>query len=314
MKRKGYSFADIGKAMDRAKSSVWNEFCRNKVKGRYVPKKAHHKAYVRRKQSKYQGKKIVHDHALKKNVDELLRQGLSPEIVAGRVRRQLTHLSPIGKDSVYRYLASPYGRQIEAYRYLLTAKRTARRRGKTKSLEGRTFIEKRPKYIDRRAKVGDAESDFIVSGKSGKGILLVIVDRKLRVKFIERILPVSIKDMEKAFLRIKERYPEMRTITTDNDILLAKHARLANLLDVRIYFCHPYHSWEKGTVENANKAIRQFIPKGSDISRYSKRFIERLEQALNDRPMKCLDYRNPNEAMAQHRKRKKQKTPEMAPF
>jgi IS30 family transposase len=98
LKRKGYSFADIGKAMDRAKSSVWNEFCRNKVKGRYVPKKAHHKAYVRRKQSKYQGKKIVHDHALKKNVDELLRQGLSPEIVAGRVRRQLTHLSPIGRS------------------------------------------------------------------------------------------------------------------------------------------------------------------------------------------------------------------------
>ena len=94
---------------------------------------------------------------------------------------------------------------------------------------------------------------------------------------------------------------------TDNDILLAKHARLANLLGVRIYFCHPYHSWEKGTVENANRVIRRDVPKGSDISKRSKRFIERLERTLNDRPMKCLDYRSPNEALAEYRKRKNKK-------
>jgi len=293
--------------MGRAKSAVWNEFCRNKVKGRYIPKKAHHKAYVRRKQSKYQGKKIVHHDALKKKVDELLWVGLSPETVAGRVKRQLKHLPSIGKDSVYRYLASIYGRRIEAHRILVKARRRSRRRGRTNMLEGRTFIEQRPKYIEKRMKVGDAESDFIVSGKSGKGILLVMVDRKLRMKSIERIHPVSVPNMEAAFLRIKTRYPEMRTVTTDNDILLAKHARLANLLGIKIYFCHPYHSWEKGTVENANKSIRQFIPKGSDISRCSKRFIERLEQELNDRPMKCLDYRSPNEALAEHRKRKNKK-------
>jgi transposase, IS30 family len=293
--------------MGRAKSAVWNEWKRNKVNGRYVAKKANHKAYVRRKQSKYQGKKIVHNHALKKKVDELLRTGISPEAVAGRIRRQVKQLPSVSKESVYRYLASVYGRQIEAQRDRMKLKRTARRRGKTKSLEGRTFIEKRPKHIDNRAKVGDAESDFIVSGKSGKGILLVVVDRKLRMKYIERILPVSIAHMEAAFVRIKDRYPEMKTMTTDNDLLLVKHARLAKLLGVRIFFCHPYHSWEKGTVENANKLIRQFVPKGSDISKRSKRFIEGLERTLNDRPMKCLDYRTPHEAMAEHRRRKKQK-------
>ncbi len=308
LKRKGYSFAEIGKAMGRAKSAIWNEIMRNKVKGRYVAKKAHHKAYVRRKESKYQGKKIVHHQDLKKEVDALLRTGISPETVAGRIERRMKTLPSIGKDSVYRYLASVYGRQIEHHRRELKAKRKARRRTMAKSLDGRVFIEKRPYHIDLRARVGDAEADFIVSGKSGKGILLVVVDRKLRTKFIERILPVSIESMECAFLRIKKRYPEMKTVTTDNDLLFQKHERLARLLHVKIYFCHPYHSWEKGTVENANKLIRQFIPKGSDLSRYSKRFIERLEQKLNERPMKCLDYRTPHEAMTEHRKRKKQKS------
>lgn len=288
--------------MERSKSAIWNEIQRNRVRGRYLPKKAHHKAYVRRRQSKYQGKKIVEHGDLKKKVDELLRLGLSPETVAGRIRRRLKQLPSISRESVARYLKSVYGRQIEIVRDRMKAKHRWRKRGRSKKLENRTFIEKRPKYIDERRKVGDAESDFIVSGKSGKGILLVVIDRKLRVKFFEKVLPVSIENMEAAFLRIRKRYPELRTVTTDNDLLLAKHERLAQLLRVKIYFCRPYHSWEKGTVENANKLIRQFIPKGSDISRYSKRFIERLERSLNDRPMKCLGYRTPNEMLAMHRK------------
>lgn len=300
--------------MERSRSAVWNEIRRNRVRGRYVPKKAHHKAYIRRRQSKYQGKKIIDHDGLKKKVDELLRLGLSPETVAGRIRRQLRRLPSISRESVTRYLKSVYGRQIEIVCNRLRAKHGARRRCRTKKLENRIFIEKRPKYIDERRMVGDVESDFIVSGKSGKGILLVVVDRKLRMKFMEKVLPVSIENVERAFLRIKARYPELHTVTTDNDILLAKHECLANLLGVRIYFCRPYHSWEKGTVENANKLIRQFIPKSSDISRYSKRFIERLERSLNDRPMKCLDYRTPNEMLAAHRMRRNKKTPKVASF
>lgn len=307
MKRKGYSYTDIAREMERSKSAIWNEIHRNRVRGRYVPKKAHHKAYVRRRQSKYQGKKIVDHILLKREVDTLLRRGLSPEIVAGRIRRQMKRFPSISRESVARYLKSVYGRQIEIVRDRMKAKHRWRKRGRSKKLENRTFIEKRPKYIDERRKVGDVESDFIVSGKSGKGILLVVIDRKLRVKFFEKVMPVSIENVEWAFLRIKARYPEMKSITTDNDLLLAKHDRLARLLRVKIYFCRPYHSWEKGTVENANKLIRQFIPKSSDISRYSKRFIERLEQSLNDRPMKCLDYRTPHEMLVIYRKRMRNK-------
>lgn len=169
----------------------------------------------------------------------------------------------------------------------------------------RIFIDQRPKHINARTRIGDAESDFIVSGKSGRGILLVVVDRKLRTTFIERILEVSVADVHRAFLRIQQRFPELRSITTDNDILFQDHQALAALLGVRIYFCRPYHSWEKGTVENTNGIIRRDIPKGANISKYSKRFIQKIENKLNRRILKCLGYRTPAEALAKVRKRKK---------
>lgn len=126
--------------------------------------------------------------------------------------------------------------------------------------------------------------------------------------FLERILPVSIPRMEGAFLHIKRRFPELRTLTTDNDILFRHHERLAALLQTRIFFCRPYHAWEKGTVENTNKRVRQDIPKGSDLSRVVPRRIRALEAKLNRRPMACLRYRTPTEMLARHRTRK-QKTP-----
>jgi transposase, IS30 family len=111
--------------------------------------------------------------------------------------------------------------------------------------------------------------------------------------------------MEKAFLRIKDRYPEMKTVTTDNDLLFKHHKRLEELLDVQIYFCHPYHSWEKGTIENVNGEIRKDIPKGSNLSKYTRKFLKTIEDKLNDRYMECLNFATPQELIEKHRKRKK---------
>jgi IS30 family transposase len=96
----------------------------------------------------------------------------------------------------------------------------------------------------------------------------------------------------------------MKTLTLDNDLLFQMHKTLEKLLNVPIYFCHPYHSWEKGSVENRNKIIRQFIPKGSDLSRYDKNEIKAVEDYLNDRYMKCLNS-TPKEKLMMHRKGKK---------
>lgn len=229
--------------------------------------------------------------------------GQSPEGISGRLKNKLEKGLPyISKDSIYRYIKSVYGRKIEAK--LIKKKRRNRKLKKKGVLDGRTFIDQRPKHINDRMRVGDAEFDFIVSGKSGVGSILVVVDRKLRTSFIEPIYKVSIKNVHKSALKIQERYPEWKTGTTDNDILFARHVELEKELKIKIFFCNPYHSWEKGTVENTNRNIRKDLPKGSDISEYSPLFFTKVENRLNDRFMKCLNYKTPAEDISLCRKQK----------
>ena len=290
--------------MGRSPNTISEEVRRNKIRRSYLPEKAQHKAYVRRREAKYQGKKIVDHPDLKEEIVDRLKDGQRPGNIARRIAKREKWLPSISKDAIYRWLASSYGAPTLTWLWL-RKKKKRHHRGRTKKLEGRTFIGKRPKIINERGRVGDAEFDFIVSGKSGKGILLTVVDRTTRKPFIERILPVSIRNFERAFLRIKARYPELRTATTDNDLLLQHHKRLEMLLGIKIYFCNPYHSWEKGSIEHVNGVIREDIPKGSDISRYSKHFIKKIEEKLSRRPMEVLDSFTPDEVMAKHRERKK---------
>jgi IS30 family transposase len=204
----------------------------------------------------------------------------------------------ISKDTIFRYLRSPYGKAIGLE---LKKQKRPKRRGKIAKLEDRVFIDKRPKIVVKRARIGDLEADFLVSGKSGKGVLLVATDRKIRASFLEIIHHVSIDEVHRAFQRIKARFPEMRTATIDNDILFQMHQTLAKLLMIKIYFCHPYHSWEKGSIENVNKYLRKHIPKGSDLSKYDQEDISIIEQKCNQRFMKCLKYQTPEEKLKEYR-------------
>lgn len=247
--------------------------------------------------------KIVEHPDLRTFVERELYSDQSPENIAGRIKAHEHYLPHTSKESIYRYIGSAYGRRIEYHRTKKKA-RHRRRRVRIEKLTERTFIEKRPVSINKRMRIGNAEADFIVSGNDGTGIMLTVVDRKIRVAFLELILDVTIEAVHQAFVRIKKRYPELCTFTTDNDILFRHHQKLARLLGVKIYFCHPYHSWEKGSIENVNGVIRRTIPKGSDLSRYSKQSVRALEKKLNDRFMKCLGYRTPSEALHEARKQK----------
>lgn len=290
--------------MGRSKSTIHDEYKRNKVKEVYDPIKAHHKAYVRRKYKKYQGMKIVENQGLKKFIEKALMERRSPASIAGRINNHEKALPNISTDSIERFLKSIYGRKIEAYRRKLKSRQRRRRRLNTTGLKDRKFIDVRPKIANKRGRIGDAEADFIISGKSGRGYVLTLADRKIRVAFLEKILPVTIENVKRGFLKIKKRYPELRTITTDNDILLVNHKEFENLLGIKIYFCHPYHSWEKGTIENTNGEIRKYIPKGSDTSKYPPAFIRNTEKKINDRYMECLKFATPDEALGLYRKQK----------
>ena len=299
---KKYSLRDISRALDRAVSALYYEIKRNSVRGEYDPEKAQHKAYVRRHMASFRGKSVVATKELRKFIEHHLLAGQSPAAISGRIKYQEQNLPYVSKDTIYRYLRSPYGKIIG-----MTLKKKKRPKGgaKKKKLSDRIFIEKRPEIIEKRGRVGDIEADFIVSCRSGHGILLTATDRRLRVSFIEIIYDVSIDEVHRAFLKIKTRFPEMKTITLDNDILFRMHKALSILLGLKIYFCHPYHSWEKGSIENANKFIRKYIPKGSNLSRYTKYEIALVERKCNDRFMECLNYKTPSEALNEYHQKQK---------
>ena len=163
-------------------------------------------------------KKIVEDDTLRTFIDTQLLLGQSPEAISGRLKNKLEkRLSYISKESIYRYSKSVYGRRIEAQ--LQKKKRRRKVKKGIGTLDGRTFIDKRPKSNNKRMRIGDAEFDFIVSGKDGKGLLLVVVDRKLRVTFIEPIYDVNINNVHKAITKINQRFMKCLGFKTPTEML-----------------------------------------------------------------------------------------------
>lgn len=254
---------------------------------------------------------IAANPAVQAFVEEQLLKLQSPAAIAGRLATGLDGLPYVSRDTIERFVKSVYGRKLEYELKVLKANQKPKRRSKRPQLEAlqdRTYIDDRPSVITNRARVGDVEADFIVSGKHGNGYLLTVVDRKLRVGYIRQVIPVTIASVEAAFLDIRQHFPELTSITTDNDILFRHHKRLAVLLgNVPLYFCHAYHSWEKGTVENYNKQVRKYVRKGADISQYNEAYLKFVEARLNGRFMSVLDYRTPAECLAAFRAHTKEK-------
>lgn len=296
---------EIAKAIGVVPSAVWYELRTFTRKARsYNAAYAHLRAYTKRKYARAQGRTIALNPALRNVVEEYLMDDQSPEHVAERLKRYHKDLPGISGTLIRRYITSPYGRRIESHRAKVFKKKHRGGRKKT-TLDGKRMISKRPLYINTRKRIGDAEGDFIVSGKGGSGIVLNVTDRKSRAPFFEKICPVSIPSVEQAVGRIKKRFPELTTLTLDNDILFLHHKRLERKFNIRIFFCYPGRPYEKGANENRNKIVRRYLRKGSDLSKIPRSRIKRLEEKLQRQIMKCLNYRTPGEVLVRHRKRKK---------
>lgn len=302
---RSYKQKEIAKALRKTESAISYELKTFTRKNRkYDAEYAILRAYQKRNRSKHAGKKIVGNKELRKTIEDYLLDDQSPEMISDRIRKHHTGIPSVSGRVIRRFIASPYGRRIEAHRDKLR-KKYARRKPRPSSMEGKRMISKRPKFINTRSRIGDCEGDFIVSGKSGSGIILNVTDRKSRAPFLEKIYPVSIRTMENGMRRIKKRFLEMKTLTLDNDLLFVHHKQLEKILNIKIYFCHKHSPWEKGSNENRNKLMRKYIPKRSDISKISKKFIQKLEEKLQRRIMKCLDHLTPKEMLEKHRKKKK---------
>jgi transposase, IS30 family len=294
--RKDKSLRWISQALGRSVSSVSYEVKENSVKGRYNAKKAQHKADVKRGASKRDCLKVAMDSELQKFVKENIIDEQSPSGISGRLKYVEKGIQYASNKAIYKFIYSPHGRQIEKHLYSKSVKKKpGRKRDTSVGIDGRTFIDQRPKRVEKRIEFGHFEGDFIESGKDGKGSLLVLVERKTRYPFLVYLEDRSNANVNRLVEELLYGVP-VKSLTLDNDISFQKHEELSELIDATIYFCHPQSPHEKGTVENRNKAIRRYIKKRSDLSKYTQEDFKNVERKLRTRFMECLKYQTPQEA------------------
>jgi len=219
----------------------------------------------------------------------------SPQGISARLKHVESSRAYASTKAIYKFVYSVYGRRIERHLYSKRVKKKSGPKRKTTiTSDGRTMIDKRPRHIEKRLQFGHFEGDFIESGKDGKGSLLVLVERKTRYLFLLYTEDRTNNHINTLITHALRDIP-IKSITLDNDISFRKHEVLSELLQALVFFCHPYTSQEKGTVENRNKAIRQHVPKKTDLSLIPLSEFNRIEEWLRTRFMVCLNGRTPKE-------------------
>lgn len=293
---KGKSIRWIADRLARGKSAIGAEIKQGSVKGVYRADTAQKKAQLRRKQAKQKCLKVAMDPILKTYVTEELKDDQSPESISVRIKEVDTHIPYVSTKAVYAFVASVHGRPLEKHLYRKRVKKkSGRKRGtQTKTDATKVGIEKRPKKANNRTEFGHFEGDFIESGKHGIGSLLVLVERKTRYPFIIYTEDKTTLTINELIAGVLKDVP-VKSITLDNDISFQKHEELSDMIDAVVYFTHPYTSSDKGTVENRNGRIREFVPKGSDISLVPNNTLAKAQTHLRTRYMKCLNFQTPQE-------------------
>lgn len=248
--------------------------------------------------------RILKDVKLRDYVEaKLLDDQWSPEQIAGRLASE-AGLQRVSSPTIYKYIRSAYGRRLEHELQLAKQKRTKKSQRKVTQLEDRVFIDDRPEAVSDRLQYGHWEGDFIVSGKGyGNTSLFVLHERLSHYTLVYKIAARNTAEVVDVLAHVVRAIGPFKSLTLDNDIAFQKHAYLSEVLKAPIYFCHPCHSWEKGGVENANRMIRRFVPKGCDIANYSDDEIADVEYWLNHTPRKVLNYQMPSEVLQAPKKR-----------
>jgi transposase, IS30 family len=277
---------EIAEFLGRSPGTVSNEIQRNSVKGIYDAKKAEQKARAKRWRAKSQFLKVAMSPFLSRFVEEKLEAKWSPKEISGYLKREFNIIC--SAKAIYKFAES---RALDhLFFWGWNNRKGGRKRGRWKTKkDGRIYIEERPETNE----AGHFEMDFIVS-KNSSWVLLVIVDRVTKYSWVVKLPNRKRSTVREALSRIF-RGVDVKSITTDNDIAFADWKGLERLLNAHIYFTHPYHSWEKGLVENTNRWIRCFVPKRRDIGSVTEEELNEIHAFLNDRPREIIGFRSPRE-------------------
>ena len=308
LRDEGTKQKEIAKILKVDPGTISREIARNRRKyrkkknvknknARYEAGVAEHKAYVRRKYAKYQGKKINEHEPLKNYIARRLRRHWNPDEISGRMKKDREPFYA-SKTAIYEWLRTVYGQRYVPYlysrRYYVKKRRP---KNSIKSMiPNRVSIHERPAFAG--VEYGHYEADTFVSGRNTRSSAAVAVAVETKADYIamRKLAGMKPKGFARAVRNIR-RVVIMKSATMDNGLENRDHEDIG----APTYFCDPYSSWQKPHVENMIRLVRRFIPKGSDIAKVPETKIARIARILNHKPRKSLGYKTPYEVMVEQK-------------
>jgi IS30 family transposase len=294
--KRGCSKREIAQALGRSPNTISYEVKHNSVGGTYNPRKAKDKARVSRRSRRYQWQKIEHHPELRDFIIKKLKDDdWSPDSIAGHLKHEQTILPYVSTPQIYAWLYSSRG---QPYCQHLLSQQYRPKPHKASGTErvmipDRVGIEDRPAIVATRERPGDWEADTIVSGKKthSKAALAVAQERQTRLLGIRLIPNLKPATFSAAAITLLER-KLTHTLSLDNGIENKQHQEITHATGAAVFFCDPYSSYQKGGVENGNKMVRRYVPKGCDVGTFTQEQIDIFVTKINKKPRRCLGYKS----------------------
>jgi len=298
LKKAGQNQTQIALLLGCHKSTISRELRRNCGMKGYRPYQADELAYERQCEA-YRARITGETWML---VELLLRQDWSPEQISGRLK--LEKKPSVSHECIYLYVYAEKRRGGTLHQHLRSQKKQRKRYSgylRRGQIPNRTSIEKRPQIVAQKKRFGDWEADTIIGARHKAGILSV-VERKSKLTRLRKLATKAAAEMkENCIALLAPLAARVHTITVDNGKEFCEHELIATGLQARVYFAHPYASWERGLNENTNGLVRQYFPKKYEFARIKTKDLQQVEDLLNNRPRKTLGYRTPNEVFFKQR-------------
>ena len=298
LRRQGCNQSEIARSLGRHRSTVCREVRRNSTRadGHYRAFTAQERTNGRRSRSRRNSRFTAEDFAL---IDELLRRQWSPEQVAGYLRRR--GLLAISHETIYRHVWRDKRQGGLLHAHLRGARERRRKRyGAYDSrgrLAGKRPISERPAEAETRERVGHWEADT-VAGAGSKDCVLTLVERKTGLVLVGKLADRTARGLSRRAVGLIRKHQErFETVTADNGTEFHDYGRVERLTGAVFYFARPYHSWERGSNENANGLLRQYLPKGASMAGLTQHKCNAIASRLNTRPRKRLGFRTPLECL-----------------
>lgn len=294
LRSQGIGIAAIVAHLGRHRSTINRELARNSVEQGYDPAKAHTQARARL--SGPDNVRTIADEVWTM-AERYLRLDLSPQQVSARLR--LERRRGPSKESLYLRVYADQAAGGDLAQHLRCQKTRRKRYGSGRERRGTlrncVRIEQRPKVVDKRSRIADWEGDTVV-GCGHQGVLITLVERKSRYTLAAPLPRRTSALVGQAMIDLLRPHKERcKTITLDNGKEFADHEFVAKCLQAKVYFAHPYCSWERGLNENHNGLLRQYFPKDMSLAEVTQSQVDAAVYALNHRPRKCLGWRTPHE-------------------